>query len=208
VIWIDLNAQSVCTYQIWIFLILWCSTSWEDSKDYKFVIFGWTELKIWIYQANRRSDSNLKIVSNWAHKIWSFTVLLDSTLSKDSNDISFVIFGPTDQKIWILQDWIKFWFENLFEFCFDPMLATCSILIGWYPFGWITTWSRWIKVDLNGPDLMVPFRWLNRTDPLDLDLTARRLSSSPRVPVVNSGEVAAQVSTFGDAPVGSARRRC
>jgi hypothetical protein len=34
---------------------------------------------------------------------------------------------------------------------------------------------------------------------LDLDLTARRLSSSPRVPVVNSGEVAAQVVDAGDA---------
>jgi hypothetical protein len=44
----DLNAQSVCTYQIWAFLILWCSTSLEDSKDYKFENFGLTEQKIWI----------------------------------------------------------------------------------------------------------------------------------------------------------------
>jgi hypothetical protein len=35
---------------------------------------------------------------------------------------------------------------------------------------------------------------------LDLDLTTRRLSSSPTVPVVNSGEVAAQVVDAGDAP--------
>jgi hypothetical protein len=34
---------------------------------------------------------------------------------------------------------------------------------------------------------------------LDLDLTARRLSSSPRVLVVNSGEVAAQVVDARDA---------
>jgi hypothetical protein len=104
VIWIDLNAQSVCTYQIWIFLILWCSTSWEDSRDYKFVIFGWTELRIWINQANRRFDSNLKMVSNWTHKIWSIIVLLDSRCSKDSNGISFVIFGLTEDFILILQD--------------------------------------------------------------------------------------------------------
>jgi hypothetical protein len=32
-------------------------------------------------------------------------VLLDSILPKDSNGITFAIFGPTDQKIWILQDW-------------------------------------------------------------------------------------------------------
>jgi hypothetical protein len=41
VIWIDLNAQSVCTYQIWIFLVLWCSTGQGLSKDYKIVIFGY-----------------------------------------------------------------------------------------------------------------------------------------------------------------------
>jgi hypothetical protein len=100
VIWIDLNAQSVCTYQLWNFLILWCSTSWEESRDYKFVIFGHSVQKIWIKQANRRFDSNLKIVSNWTHKILDIFVLLDSIFPKDSNSILFVIFGPTDQKIW------------------------------------------------------------------------------------------------------------
>jgi hypothetical protein len=44
----------------------------------------------------REFDSNLKIVSNGTHKIWSFIVLLDSTLPKDSNSISFVIFGLTE----------------------------------------------------------------------------------------------------------------
>jgi hypothetical protein len=39
-------------------------------------------------------------------------VLLDSRLPKDSNGISFAIFGPRDQKIWILQDSMEFWFEN------------------------------------------------------------------------------------------------
>jgi hypothetical protein len=37
----DLNAQSVCTYQIWAFLILWCSTGQGLSKDYKIAIFGY-----------------------------------------------------------------------------------------------------------------------------------------------------------------------
>jgi hypothetical protein len=113
VFWTNLNAQSVCTYQIWIFLILWCSTWLEESKDYKFVIFGHLVLKIWIKPANRRFDSNLKIVSNWSHKIWVIIVLLDSRYSQDSNGISFVIFGPMNQKIWILQDlmWasLKLW---------------------------------------------------------------------------------------------------
>jgi hypothetical protein len=119
VIWIDLNAQSVCTFQVWNFSVLECSTCSKESRDYKFVIFGLTELKIWINQANRRFDSNLKIVSNGTHKIWIFIVLLDCTFPKDSNEILFVIFGPTDQKIWILQDWIEFWFKFLFEIDFD-----------------------------------------------------------------------------------------
>jgi hypothetical protein len=41
--------------------------------------------------------------------LWSFSALMDSTHSKDSNDILFVIFGPIDQKIWILQDSIEIW---------------------------------------------------------------------------------------------------
>jgi hypothetical protein len=113
VIWTNLNAQSVCTYQIWVFLILRCSTRSEDSIDYEFIIFGWTEQKIWIYQANKRFDSNLKIVSNWTHKIWIIIVLLDYTFPKDFNGISFAIFGCRDQKIWILQDWVEIWFEIL-----------------------------------------------------------------------------------------------
>jgi hypothetical protein len=113
VIWEDLNAQSVCTYQTWIFLILWCSTSFKESRDYKFVIFGLLVQKIWIKQTNRRFNPNLEIVSNWTHEIWDFIVILDSTGFKDFNGISFAIFGPTGQKIWILQDWNQIWFENL-----------------------------------------------------------------------------------------------
>jgi hypothetical protein len=79
VIWIDLNAQSVCTYQIWIFLVLWCSTRLEDSKDYKFIIFGWTEQKIWIKQANRCVWFNLKIDSNWILNLWIIMALIDSS---------------------------------------------------------------------------------------------------------------------------------
>jgi hypothetical protein len=119
VIWIDLNAQGVCTYQIWILLILWCSTCWEDSKDYKLVIFGLTELKIWIKQATRQFVSNLNIVSNWTHKIWIIIVLLDSRCSKDSNGISFVIFGHTDQKLWFFKVLAQIWFNFYFEFLFD-----------------------------------------------------------------------------------------
>jgi hypothetical protein len=40
VIWIDLKVPSLCTYQIWSFLILKCSTCSEESIDYKFVISG------------------------------------------------------------------------------------------------------------------------------------------------------------------------
>jgi hypothetical protein len=37
---------------------------------------------------------------------------MDSRGSKDSNDILFAIFGPTDQKIWFSKDWDQIWFEN------------------------------------------------------------------------------------------------
>jgi hypothetical protein len=53
VIWINLNVQSVCTYQLWNFLNLWCSRWYEDSRDYKFVIFGCVEQKVWIKWCNR-----------------------------------------------------------------------------------------------------------------------------------------------------------
>jgi hypothetical protein len=101
----------VCTYKIWISLILWWSTSSKEFRDYKFVIFGLLVQKIRIIQTNRRFSPNLKIVSKWTHEIRAFIILLDSTGFKDSNGISFAIFGPTDQKIWISQDWDQIWFE-------------------------------------------------------------------------------------------------
>jgi hypothetical protein len=158
VIWTNLNAQSVCTYQIWYLLILWCSTSWEDSKDYKFVIFGWTELKIWIDQANRRFDPNLKIVSNWTHKIKDIIVLLDSRCSKDSNGILFVIFEPTDQKIWFFKVLAKFRFRNLFRLEFELEADTWLDLIGWYRFGRICTEGHRIKRWMDAPDHSIPLR--------------------------------------------------
>jgi hypothetical protein len=111
VIWTNLNAQSVCTYQIWCFLILWCSTWLEDSRDYKFVIFGHLVQKIWIKQVNRGVWFNLKIISNWILKQWNFMALLESTCSKVSNDILFVIFRCTVWKIWISKDLAKIRFK-------------------------------------------------------------------------------------------------
>jgi hypothetical protein len=52
------------------------------------------------------------MVSNWILKLWSFCALMDYTCSKDSNDLLFVNFRVTDQKIWILQDLNKIWFLN------------------------------------------------------------------------------------------------
>jgi hypothetical protein len=157
VIWIDLNAQSVCTYQIWIFLILWCSTCSEESRDYKFVIFGLSEQKIWFKHANRELDSNLKIVSNLTHKIWIIIVLLDSRCSKDSNGILFAIFGCRDQKIWFFKVSAQIWFNFYFELLFDLEKATWRYGIRRYRFGWICTGSRWIKRELSGSDLKIPF---------------------------------------------------
>jgi hypothetical protein len=146
-IWIDLNAQSVCTYQLWNFLFLWCSTWLEDSRDYKIVIFGLTKLKIWIKQVNRRFDSNLKIDSNWAHKIWSLIVLLDSRCSKDSNGILFVIFGSMKRKIWILQDWVEIWLEISIWIGSIRNRATWQLFISRYRFGWITDLGRRIEME-------------------------------------------------------------
>jgi hypothetical protein len=117
VIWIDLSAQSVCTYQIWSFLILWCSTWLENSIDYKLVIFGHLEKKIWIKQVNRYVWFNLKIDSIWILNLWDIMALLDSTCLKVSNGILFVIFGCRDQKIWIskfeLNSGLKFYFKSV-----------------------------------------------------------------------------------------------
>jgi hypothetical protein len=142
VIWIDLNAQSLCTYQLWNFLILWCSTCWEDSKNYKFVICGLTELKIRFKQVNRRFDSVLKIDSNWTHKIWIIIVLLDSRCSKDSNGILFVKFRLMKRKIWILQNWDQIWFEILIRIRFNSDRAMWLFLIGGYLFGRIGNVGR------------------------------------------------------------------
>jgi hypothetical protein len=142
VIWIDLNAQSVCTYQIWIFLILWCSTGLEDSIDYKLEIFGCVIQKIWIKQAKRRVWFNLKIVSNWILKLWIIITLVDSTYSKDSNDILFEIFRVRKQKLWIMQDSIEIWHEFLFWISFKPEVATCLFPIWAYQFDWICDLNR------------------------------------------------------------------
>jgi hypothetical protein len=118
VIWMNLNAQSVCTCQIWIFLILWCSTWWEDSKDYKFVIFGHLKQKIWFKQVNGEVWLNLKMISIWLLKLCTISALLDSTHSKDSNDILFAIFRVTDQKIWFIKVLDQIWFQILIRICF------------------------------------------------------------------------------------------
>jgi hypothetical protein len=79
-------------------------------------------------------------------------VLLDSTSLKDSNEVLFAIFGPRDQKLWIMQDWVEIWLENLFEFYSDQRLATWSFSTGPYRFGRIGNFSRRILFDMSGPD--------------------------------------------------------
>jgi hypothetical protein len=112
VIWMNLYAQSVYTYQIWCFLIRWCSTWLEDSKCYKFVIYGWLKQNIWIYWCGRRISFNLKMNSNWILKLWSISALLGSTHYKLSYGILFVIFGCMFCKLWIS----KVSAENRFAF--------------------------------------------------------------------------------------------
>jgi hypothetical protein len=154
VIWEGLNAQSVCTYQIWISLILWCSASSKESRDYKFEIFGLLVQKKWIKQTNRRFSPNLKLVSNRTHEIWDFIELLNSTGFKDSNGITFAIFGPTDQKIQILQGSDQIWFE-------------IPIRISVWTRGRHAAWSDW----------PVPFRSDRRCGSLDLKWIERTRST-------------------------------
>jgi hypothetical protein len=142
VIWIDVNAQSVFVYQIWIFLTLRCPTCWEDSRDYKFIIFGHLDQKIWIKQVNRSVWLNLKLDSKWILKLWNNRALMDSRCFKDSNDILFAIFQVTGWKLWIIKDLDEIWFEILFESCFKSGADTWRVLIRRYHFGWITDWNR------------------------------------------------------------------
>jgi hypothetical protein len=81
---------------------------------------------------------------------------MDSTCLKDSNDILFAIFWFTDQKLWILQDLNKIWFQILVWNLFKPEDATCRYPIRGYHFGRIKHLSRWIKRKEYGPDLTVP----------------------------------------------------
>jgi hypothetical protein len=83
---------------------------------------------------------------------------MDSRSLKDSNEILFVIFRVTDQKLWFLQDWNGIWFENLFGILFEHRQATWRVLISWYRFGWICTEGRRIKRETNAPDLRIPLR--------------------------------------------------
>jgi hypothetical protein len=94
---------------------------------------------------------------------------MDSIFPKDSNGILFVKFGLMKRKIWILQDWDQIWFEILIRICFNSDRATWLFLIGGYLFVWIIDEERQIKLNLDGSDLFVPFRWVNQIGPFDWD---------------------------------------
>jgi hypothetical protein len=91
-------------------------------------------------------------------------VLLDSRLPKDSNEILFAIFRVTDQKLWFSEDLDEIWFKNLIWICFNPRVATWRVLVGWYPFGWIVSVSRWILRGMDAPDQPTPFRLSGLTE--------------------------------------------
>jgi hypothetical protein len=84
------------------------------------------------------------MVSNWILKLWIINALLDSTYSKDSNDILFVIFGPRNQKIWFFKDLAKIRFEFLIWTLIDLGADTWPCLIAPYRFGWgrVMRWPR------------------------------------------------------------------
>jgi hypothetical protein len=81
---------------------------------------------------------------------------MDSTCSKDSNDILFVIFGCGDQKLWISKDLDQIWFEILIEICFSSEADTWTFPIGEYRFVRITVKERWILCELDAPDRPIP----------------------------------------------------
>jgi hypothetical protein len=122
---------------------------------------------IWIQRVN----SDLTMDSNWTHKIIGFIGSLDSTHSKDSNEVSFVIFGSTEQKLWFFKDLDQIWFENLFEICSGSDRATWRYGIRWYRFVRIKNWGRWIWVDVDARDQSVPVRLVILSGALDRDLT-------------------------------------
>jgi hypothetical protein len=77
-------------------------------------------------------------------------VLLDSRLPKDSNGITFAIFGPMDRKLWFFQGLNKIWFLN-------------SILISVWFRDWHVAWS----------DREIPVRVDWGHGPLDLKWSVR-----------------------------------
>jgi hypothetical protein len=147
--------------------------------------------------------------------------LIDSTCSKDSNDILFVICGLINQKIWFSEDLDEFWFKFLFESCFKSGTATCLLLIGAYRFGQIRSVDRRIWSDMDGSDRTVPFRfkwsvWFTGSRSNSYDL---KEGSSPvwaRVPARKvwrggSGSTPATLQWLlddGDATTASRRRWC
>jgi hypothetical protein len=120
---------------------------------------------------------------------------MNSTCSKVSNGILFVIFGLTNQQIWILQDLNKIWFRILIWIYFDPRLATWSLPIGPYRFGRIRSGRRWILSDLDGPDAPITVRLSYQSVALDRDLTieikeGKAHRNQVRVPMTTAGETA------------------
>jgi hypothetical protein len=108
----------------------------------------------------QRVDSDLPMDSKWTHKIIGFIDPLDSAHPKDSNEVSFAIFGSTEQKLWFFEGLDQFRFQTSIWKSIKPEAYTWLLLISRYPFGWITFDSRRIKRDLDAPDRPVPL-WLS-----------------------------------------------
>jgi hypothetical protein len=94
---------------------------------------------------------------------------MDSTHSKVSNGVLFVIFGRRDQKIWIIKVLYEIWFEIPIWITFKSGADTWSYLIRRYHFRRIKNWGRWILLDLDAPDRPVPVRYVNFSGAYDED---------------------------------------
>jgi hypothetical protein len=126
---IKLNAQSVCTYQLWSFLIVWCSTRLEDSKHNKIIIFGCTEKRYELNSVIEGFDSIWKwiqinywnygiLLHHWILLIRSFpetSYLYDFELRNSFFEfLKFVLFSKnlnsrTDQNWLCPVDWVDCW---------------------------------------------------------------------------------------------------
>jgi hypothetical protein len=136
VIWMNLNAPSLCTYQLWCFLILKCSTCQEDSIDYKFVIFLISRTKDMNYLVLKCYLNHLNVTSKFCTvTMWYSCIFGFYTFVAFQRHIIcyFWISRTKDMNFWSLGT--NLFFNSKKKSYLTEGLATWHFPIGRYRFG-------------------------------------------------------------------------